>query len=102
MADVSVTNNTQANQFEFTVDGKTAVLQYKLRPGRIAFLHTEVPKEMEGHGIGGRLAQTGLEYAAAQGLKVAPLCPFVASYIKRHREFANLAAEEYRAGLWGE
>ena len=84
------------------MNGKTAVLQYKLRPGRIALLHTEVPKELEGHGIGGRLAQAGLEYAAAQGLKVAPLCPFVASYIKRHREFVDLVAEEYRAQFSGE
>jgi hypothetical protein len=97
MAEPTVTNNPAANQFELSTGRKLAFLQYKLRPGRIVFLHTEVPKELEGHGIGGKLARAGLEFARKQGLVVVPLCPFVADYIKRHPEFVDLVAEEHRS-----
>ncbi|HYL39511.1 MAG TPA: GNAT family N-acetyltransferase [Bryobacteraceae bacterium] len=97
MPEPDVTNNPAASQFEFSTGGKLAFLQYKLRPGRLALLHTEVPKELEGHGIGGKLARAGLEFARAQGLVVVPLCPFVVEYIKRHPEFVELVAAEHRA-----
>jgi predicted GNAT family acetyltransferase len=82
MAEPTVTNNPAANQFELSTGSKLAFLQYKLRPGRIVFLHTEVPKELEGHGIGGKLARAGLEFARKQGLawcRCAPLSPTISS-----------------------
>ena len=97
MPQPAVSNNPAASQFELSTDGKISVLQYRLRPGRIVFLHTEVPAELEGHGIGGKLARAGLEFAQEQALKVVPLCPFVTEYIKRHPEFIDLVAAEYHS-----
>jgi predicted GNAT family acetyltransferase len=31
-----------------------------------------------------------LEFAQEHGLKVVPLCPFVAWYIRQHKEYAGL------------
>lgn len=97
MPESGVTNHTAASRFELSTDGKLSVLQYKLRPGRIVFLHTEVPKELGGHGIGGKLARAGLDFAQQQGLKVVPFCPFVAEYIWRHPEFAEMVPAEHRS-----
>ena len=44
--------------------------------------------------MGGRLAKAALEHAAAQGLKVIPRCSFIAGYIARHPEFADLVAPD--------
>jgi len=49
-----------------------------------------VPPAFEGKGIGGKLARTGLEYAKAKGFSVVPRCPFIATYIERHPEYAGL------------
>jgi predicted GNAT family acetyltransferase len=87
-----VRDNVDQHRFELAVDGHTAFSQYKLAPGMITFLHTEVPKELEGHGIGSRLVRGELEVARAQGLKVVAKCPFVAAYIKKHPEFQDLLA----------
>ncbi len=54
-------------------------------------MHTEVPKELGGKGIGSALARGLLDIARAQGLKVVPKCPFVAGYIGKHPEYADLA-----------
>ncbi len=63
----------------------------------IVFTHTEVPEALEGHGIAAKLAHTALEHARAQRLTVVPLCPFVASYIRRHAEYQGLVHPDYRA-----
>ena len=87
-----VRDNKERHRFELAVDGRTAFSQYKLAPGTITFLHTEVPKELEGHGIGSKLARGVLEAARARGLKVVAKCPFIAAYIRKHAEFQDLLA----------
>ena len=82
-----VTLNEAAHRFELHVDGHTAVEVFERFPGGIAYLHTIVPKELAGRGIGGTLVRHILDYAAAQGLKVRPDCPFVKAYIDKHPEY---------------
>ena len=88
-----VRNNQDQSRFELDVDGKTAVLQYMRRNGKLYLTHTEVPAELEGRGIGGRIVEHALEAARAEGITVAPWCPFVRSYIQRHPEYQPLVAE---------
>ncbi len=87
-----VRDNKDRHRLELAVDGHTAFSQYKLAPGTITFLHTEVPKELEGQGISSRLAQGALELARANGLKVVAKCPFIAAYLRKHPEFQDLLA----------
>jgi PAS domain S-box-containing protein len=86
----SIIDNPHQHRFEVTVDGHLAVLNYKQEGDAITFIHTEAPPELGGRGIASELANTGLEYARERGLRVVPKCPFVASYIEKHSEYANL------------
>ncbi|MEZ5040285.1 MAG: GNAT family N-acetyltransferase [Saprospiraceae bacterium] len=92
---VDVLNNSEKNRFEVTIEGQTAICEYKLVKDRIIFTHTEVPPSLEGKGIASLLAKTGLEYAKAEQLKVMPLCPYVAGYIKRHPEYRSLLMQGF-------
>ena len=85
-----VVNNETARRFEVTVDGHTGFLQYARSDGRIELLHTEVPPELGGRGIGGTLAKAALEHARQAGLRVIATCPFVKKYIERNTEYAQL------------
>jgi predicted GNAT family acetyltransferase len=87
-----VRDNTERHRFELDLDGHTAFSTYRREGSLITILHTEVPKELNGQGIGSRLARGLLEIARAQGLKVKPLCPFVAAYMDKHQEYADLRA----------
>lgn len=89
MAD-EVRDNTKQRRFELDAEGHLAVSYYRLADGVITFMHTEVPKALEGRGIGSRLVRGELEVARARGLKVIAKCPFVAAYIARHPEYADL------------
>jgi uncharacterized protein len=86
----NVRDNTERHRFELDADGHVAFSNYKRVDGMITILHTEVPKELEGRGIGSALVRGLLEIARAQGLKVHAVCPFVKSYLDRHSEYADL------------
>ena len=82
--DAEVVNNQAESRFEVSQNGKTAILTYRRKPDAVIFLHTDVPAELEGHGLGSKLALAGLQFAREQGLKVVAACPFVKEYIRRH------------------
>jgi predicted GNAT family acetyltransferase len=83
-------NNKSKSRFELEIDDHLAFVDYTMSPGSIALLHTEVPKELGGRGVGSILAKAVLENVRTQGLKVEPRCEFLAGYIKKHPEFAVL------------
>ena len=87
---MTVVDNQEAHRFEAQLPGGTALLNYRLTDGAIVFTHTEVPKALEGHGVGNALVRFALDSARARGLTVVPLCPFVAAFIRRHAEYADL------------
>ena len=55
--------------------------------------HTEVDPRFEGRGAGSALASSALDSVRGVGGRVVPTCSFVASYIERHPEYADLVAE---------
>ena len=87
-----VHQNAAQHRFDLDVDGHSAHAFYRLDDGLITFTHTEVPEALSGRGVGSRLVRGALETVRAQGLKVVAECPFVANYITKHREFADLLA----------
>jgi len=91
-----VTDNAAADRYEIAADGGVAIAAYRLGDGVITFTHTEVPAALEGRGIASRLIKGALADVRARGLKVVPLCSFVAGYIQRHPEEQNLLASAGR------
>jgi uncharacterized protein len=85
-----VRNNAAQNRFELDVDGEQAVAYYRMAPGVMTFVHTEVPQALSGRGIGTKLIRGALEIVRAQGLKVVPQCPFVSAFMGKHPEYNDL------------
>ena len=88
-----VTNNQEKYRFEVISGAQVSKLEYRMGRDRIALVHTEVPDDLQGQGIGSALVKTALEYAKEKGLKVLPYCPFVAAYLERHPEYQDIVAE---------
>ena len=86
-----VTLNEAAHRFELHVDGHAAVEVFERFPGGIAYLHTMVPKALEGRGVGSKLVRHIFEYAVQNQLKVRPDCPFVKAYIDKHAEYQSIS-----------
>ena len=92
--EVVVENNESERRFQIGSGGEMAVLEYRLSGDEIALTHTEVAPELEGRGLAARLARAALEHARERGLKVVPLCSFVATYIRRHPEYEPLVRQQ--------
>jgi len=86
----NIRDNTERHRFELDADGHIAFANYKRADGVLTMIHTEVPKELEGRGIGSALIRGVLDTARREGLKVNPLCPFAKAYIEKHPEYADL------------
>ena len=79
-----IVNNKAHHRYELAVDGHIAATYYKIADGVITFVHTEVPPELGGKGIGSQLIKGALDQVRADGLKVIAQCPFVKAYIGKH------------------
>jgi uncharacterized protein len=88
----SVSDNAEMRQYELRVAEDVALAAYKLEGETIRFTHTEVPRELEGQGIGSRLVRGALADVRRRGLKVVPLCAFVRHYIDTHPDTQDLLA----------
>jgi predicted GNAT family acetyltransferase len=98
--ELAIRDNPQKHRFEIDLgDGSLAIADYALHPGKIIFTHTFVPPEHEGQGIGSALIRFALNSARGRGLKVIPICPFFAAYIKNHVEEQDLLDPAYRKTL---
>ena len=96
-AKIEVVDVAERSRFEITLDGQLAGFEdYRLVGERIEFVHTEIDPAFEGQGLGGKLARAALDTVRARGLHVTPLCPYIAGWIKKHPEYADLVDAEHR------
>lgn len=91
-------DNPEANRFEASDDDGAIVgfIDYRVRGNAYALNHTETVPEATGQGVAGALVKWALDELRAQGREVLPYCPFVRSYIARHREYVDLVPERSR------
>lgn len=98
-----MTDTTDAERVTFAHD--PAKHRYEIRAddrliGRLVYalpddehvdaLHTEVDDAYEGQGLASRLVRFALDDVRAAGKRVIPHCPYVARWLTRHEEYADL------------
>ncbi|MDX3763282.1 GNAT family N-acetyltransferase [Streptomyces mirabilis] len=80
------------HHYEILVAGETAGLTaYLDRDDQRVFYHTEIDDAFAGQGLASLLVQQALTDTRAAGKRIVPVCPYVAKFLKKHGEFADLA-----------
>ena len=93
LREIVVRDNPEKNRYEALAGpAMAAFVDYRLLRQRIALVHTEVDPGFEGRGVGRLLAAEVLDDIRARGLKVTPICPFMAAFIERHPAYADLVS----------
>lgn len=87
---LEITHNPAENRFEAWIDGQLAKLDYMEDGNTIVMTHVGVPYQFRGHGVAGVITKAGLEYARSKSLRVIPMCSYVAAYIRRNPQYAEL------------
>lgn len=91
-----ITDNPDKKQFEYSVEGETAVVEYIITGQQRIFLtHTEVPKKLRGQGIVFEMIEEVLKEVKLRGLELVPLCPTVATYLRRNPDWQKMLADGY-------
>lgn len=87
---IPVRHTTTQQRFESQADGAVAFLSYTHQGDHVCFGHTFVPALLRGRGMAGVLVRAALDEARARQWKVVPRCSYVAAFLKRHPECADL------------
>ncbi|MGB8398336.1 N-acetyltransferase [Bradyrhizobium sp.] len=80
------------DRFELEVDGTIAFVTYRKSPGAIMLVHTEVPPELGGRGVGSTLGRATLDAVRAGGRALSVECDFIRNFMTRHPEYNDLLA----------
>lgn len=92
-ATISYVHAPDRHRYEIR-DGQAVIdyALYRLPPGghHVDFIHTEVNEDYNGRGLGSTLVAFALEDAQAASKRIIPHCPYVAAWIKRHPEYADV------------
>jgi predicted GNAT family acetyltransferase len=87
---VTILDVEAATRYEAREDGELAgFLEYVVKRGRIALVHTETLPTHQGRGIGERLVRFALEDARRRRLRVIASCPYVRAFLERHPEMQD-------------
>lgn len=89
-----VRDNTELHRFELEADGGLAFLRYVRGKNALFLVHTEVPEDLRGRGVGSALVKGALDMARRDGRKVVAKCRFVVRYMRRHPEYNDMLAEK--------
>lgn len=90
---VVITNDADARQYQARIgDQLVGWVDYGRVRSRLVALHTEVPPEFGGRGIGSKLVRFVIADARASGFKITPRCPLFAAHFERHPEDADALA----------
>lgn len=96
--DIEIRDDRAAGRLEAVAGGEVVgrIEYFVLDTPRTAFVpvHTIVEPAHEGKGIAGSLARDLYRRAAAEGVVVAPLCPYVVKWAARHPDEAPAAEPE--------
>ena len=84
-----VTDNQAESRFEIRSGRYLAELIYHRSGNRLVLIHTEVPEQLERHGLGGRLVTAAVDRAAREDLTIVPFCPFARGWLERHPDVAG-------------
>ena len=92
----AVVDDQDAHRFRYVEDGREAELVYRAGGDELILIHTGVPDELGGRGIGGRLVQAALDRARETGETVVPWCPYARAWMEKHPDALDGLTVDWR------
>jgi predicted GNAT family acetyltransferase len=91
MSEFTVVDWPERSRYELRDGDEVAgFVKYDRHPDHLDLVHTEILPAFEGRGLGGRLVAGILADVRAKGGRIVASCPFVARYLTKHPEHADL------------
>ena len=95
--ETTVIDVPESDRFEIRDgDRVLGMAAYQRRGDTFVFTHTEVDPDAGQSGLGSTLVRAALDEVRSHGGSVVPRCSFVAGWIERHPDYADLVADTDR------
>jgi predicted GNAT family acetyltransferase len=87
-----ITDNEARGRYELVEQDLTAYADYRRDEGRLYIDYVFAPPPLRGKGTSDRLMHGVAQAAQEDGMKIVPICGYAATWLRRHREYADLLA----------
>jgi len=90
MNDVLIKDNAFLRQFETTVDGHLAIIEYSSQERKVFLTKLVVPEEITLEGFNESFIKAVLHHIQEKNLRVVPTSPQIAGFLRRNRQYKEM------------
>jgi len=90
MHNVEITNNEFLRQFETTLGGSLARIEYAEQERKIFLTKLIIPEEIDNIEFEENFIKTVLEFISEKNLRVVPTSPKIAGFVRRNKAYKSL------------
>jgi predicted GNAT family acetyltransferase/glutaredoxin len=85
-----IIHDKEHNRFTLDINGEIAKVDYQLRQDKMYLLHSEVPYNLRGQGVGKVLVEKTFEQLTQEGYKAVAVCSYIKAVASRSEKWNEL------------
>ncbi|TDQ29438.1 GNAT family N-acetyltransferase [Zeaxanthinibacter enoshimensis] len=90
MNEVAIKDNSFLRQFETTVDGHLAKIEYSSQERKVFLTKLVVPEEITKEGFTEDFIKSVLHHIQEENLRVVPTSPEIAGFVRKNRQYKEM------------
>ena len=87
---LDIKHDKNNNRFTLDINGELAKVEYKLKDNKMYLVHSEVPYNLRGKGIGKVLVEKTFEKLTEEGYKAIAVCSYVKAVARRNEKWNKI------------
>jgi len=87
---LDIIHDKDNSRFTLDINGELAKVEYSLKKGKMYLVHSEVPFNLRGQGIGKVLVEKTFEKLTKEGYKAVAVCSYVKAIAKRSEKWNKI------------
>lgn len=87
---VTIKDNTFLRQYETTLDGHLAKIEYSSQERKVFLTKIVVPEEITTEGFNESFIRAVLNHLQEKNLRVVPTSPQIAGFLRRNRQYKEM------------
>lgn len=90
MSKVAIKDNTFLRQFETSVDGHLAKIEYSSQERKVFLTKLVIPEEIQQEGFKEDFIESVLHHIQELNMRVVPTSPQIAGFVRKHRQYKEM------------
>ena len=87
---MNIIHDKENSRFTMDINGELAKIDYNLKDGKLYLVHSEVPYNLRGQGIGKVLVEKTFEKLTEEGFKAIAICSYIKAVARRSDKWKTI------------